>query len=347
MSDHDAAAAPRVTVFMPVYNRERTLRTAIDSVLGQTYRDFELLLIDDGSKDTSIEILRSYTDPRVRVVVHEHNQGIPKTRNHGLELARGELLAILDSDDIANPTRLARQVAFLDRNPDIAAVGSWLTKIDAQGRTRGILTRPTSPDDVRAHILFISCFKNPAMMARTAVLRQYRYREEFVYCQDIDLWARISEHHRLANIPRFLTRYRSGGESRRDEDLAARMKAMAARGQLSALGVRFDDRDLARHVQLRNIADLQPDADFVDWCEDWLQRLLARNRHTRSYPEPHLTIAATERWLLVAMRALACHSTPLRRILSAPLRRHAGACLAHYAGNSMRNLPPALASLVG
>ena len=104
MSDQDrATAAPRVTVFMPVHNRERTLREAIDSVLGQTYAHFELLLVDDGSKDSSVAIIRSYADPSVRLVVHERNQGIPKTRNHGLELARGEFLAILDSDDVENP----------------------------------------------------------------------------------------------------------------------------------------------------------------------------------------------------------------------------------------------------
>jgi glycosyltransferase involved in cell wall biosynthesis len=343
----ETAARPRVTVFMPVYNREQTLRAAIDSVLGQTYGDFELLLVDDGSKDTSVEIVRSYADPRVRLVVHEQNQGIPKTRNHGLELARGELLAILDSDDVANRKRLACQVEFLDRNPDIAAVGSWLTKIDARGRTRGFMVRPTHPDDVRAHILFVSCFKNPAMMARTDVLRRYGYREEFVYCQDIDLWGRISEQHRLANLPRFLTRYRSGGESRRDEALAVRMKTMAARGQLTTFGVRFDDEDLARHVKLRNVSGLAPDAEFVDWCEDWLVRLLERNARTRSYPEPHLTHAATERWLLVAMRALARRTVPLRRILRAPLRRHAAACLARQAGRAVRDAPPALASLVG
>jgi len=340
------ASRPRVTVFMPVYNREHTLRASIDSVLGQTYGDFELLLVDDASKDASVDIVRSYADPRVRLVVHEQNQGIPKTRNHGLELARGELLALLDSDDIANRTRLARQVEFLDRNPDIAAVGTWLTKIDARGRTRGFMVRPTHPDDVRAHILFVSCFKNPTMMARVEILRAFGYREEFVYCQDIDLWGRISERHRLANIPRFLTRYRSGGESRRDDALAFRLKMMAARGQLTTLGVRFDDEDLARHVRLRNVSRLKPDAEFIDWCEDWLARLLERNLRTRSYPEPHLTLAATERWLLVATRALAARTVPPRRILRAPLRRHAAACLARVAGRTVRDMPPALASLV-
>jgi hypothetical protein len=125
------------------------------------------------------------------------------------------------------------------------------------------------------------------------------------------------------------------------------MKMMAARGQLTTFGVRFDDEDLARHVKLRNVSGLVPDTEFVDWCEDWLVRLLEQNARTRSYPEPHLTLAATERWLLVAMRALARRTVPLRRILRAPLRRHAAACLARQAGRAVRDTPPALASLVG
>lgn len=345
MSDRRAFSAPRVTVFTPVYNRERTLRATIDSVLAQTYGDFELLLVDDGSKDTSVEIVRSYSDPRIRLVVHERNQGIPRTRNHGLELARGEFLAILDSDDVANPTRLAHQVAFLERHAEVAAVGSWLTKMDARGRTRGFMMRPTHPDDVRAHILFVSCFKNPAMMARTEILRRFGYRDEFVYCQDIDLWGRISEQHRLANLPRFLTRYRSGGESRRDEALAFRLKMLAARGMLTTFGIRFGDDELERHVRLRNVSGLEPGADFMDWLDDWLARILEQNARVRTYPEPHLTHAATERWLLVARRALACRSVPLRRIRQAPMQRHAAACIGHHALRALRDAPPALASL--
>jgi glycosyltransferase involved in cell wall biosynthesis len=344
MSGH---VSPRVTVFMPVYNREHTLREAIDSVLGQTYPNFELLLVDDGSSDGSLDIVHGYRDSRVRLVVHERNLGIPATRNHGLELARGELLALLDSDDVATPTRLRRQVDFLDRRPDVAAVGSWLTKIDASGRTRGFITRPTRPLEIRAHILFVSCFKNPAMMARTEILRRFGYREEFRYCQDIDLWARVSARHALANIPRFLTRYRSGGESRRDEDLALRLKMAAARYQLVDFGIDFDEEDLARHVQLRNVGTLRPDAEFVSWCEDWLQRILAHNARHPSFPEPHLAHAATERWLLVALRALATGSVPIRRLARGRFLRRAPGCVGRQTLFRLGDTPAALASLFG
>ena len=340
-----ATAAPRVTVFMPVYNRAHTVGQAIESVLGQTFRDFELLLVDDGSTDGSVELVRSYADPRIRLIVHERNQGIPRTRNHGLEEARGEYLAVLDSDDLAERTRLAHQVSYLDANRDVAAVGSWLKLMTKQGRIKGLLLRPTRPADVRAHILFVSCFKNPAMMARTDVLRRFGYREQFTYCQDIDLWARVSEVHALANIPRFLTRYRAGGESRRDEALAFRMKMMAARGQLETLGVSFDDRDLERHVLLRNVTEFSPDAEYLEWLDGWLERLSAANRRGPRYPEPELTFAAAERWLLVALRAVRTGSAALRHARRSPLRFQAARAAAHRANVGLRDLAPAAASL--
>lgn len=331
---------------MPVYNRERTLRTAIDSVLDQTFADFELLLVDDGSSDSSCEIVRSYRDRRIRLVVHEKNRGIPATRNHGLELARGEFLALLDSDDVAAPSRLHHQVRFLDRHPDVAAVGSWLRKIDAIGRFRGFIFRPTRPDEIRAQILFVSCLKNPAVMARTEVLRRFGYREEFRYCQDIDLWARVSCRHALANLPRFLTYYRSGGESRRDEDLAIRLKMAAARYQLLDFGIPFDEIDLERHVRLRNLSTARPDAEYVEWCEAWLARIIAHNARRPAYPEPYLTQAAAERWILVALRALAVRSVPAARLARGPLTFAAGRALLAKAGRRLPELPSALASLL-
>lgn len=331
---------------MPVFNREQTLRPAVESVLAQTYGDFELLIIDDGSTDASCDVVRSYPDPRVRLVVHERNRGIPATRNHGLEAARGEFLALLDSDDIAAKSRLERQVAFLDEHRDVAAVGSWLTKIDRAGRRKGWILRPTRTRDIRARILFVSCFKNPAMTARTEVMRRFGYREEFRYCQDIDLWARISTHHALANLPRFLTRYRSGGESRRDEGLAFRLKMLAARHQLEEFGIAFDENDLDSHVRLRNLARSKPDLAYLDWCEDWLDRILDRNSRARAFPEPELADAATERWLLVASRALKLGAAPLRRIGRDRWLKRAPAYLARRAAYGIRSLPPALASLL-
>jgi glycosyltransferase involved in cell wall biosynthesis len=312
---------PKATFFMPVYNRAHTIRESVDSVLAQTFEDFELLLIDDGSTDESVAIIESYDDPRIRLVRHEENQGIPKTRNDGLREARGEYLAILDSDDLAHPRRLEKQVRVLDENPRVAAVGSWLKKIDDTGRTTGVLLRPVGARRIRARIPFISCFKNPAMTARTALMREFGYREQFVYCQDIDMWARMSVEHEFANIPEFLTRYRTGGESRTDPPLSRRLKTVVIQDQMELLGVEFTQRDVERHFELRNPSGLRPDAEFLDWCKDWLARLIETNRTRGLYPEPEFSRAAAERWLLVAARGWRSGHRGFAPERSSPLRR--------------------------
>jgi glycosyltransferase involved in cell wall biosynthesis len=296
---------PRVTVFLPVYNRARLLPDAIESMLAQSFGDFELLIVDDGSTDGSSEVARSYADPRIRLVVSARNQGIPRTRNLGLELARGEYLANADSDDWSYPQRLARQVRFLDSHPAVAAVGSWALKTDASGtRSRGPLLRPTDARAIRGRILFATCFKNPTMLARTEVLREFGFRDQFVICSDIDLWSRISEKHALANLPEFLVRYRPGGTSHQPGAPGAEMRQMLARDMLTSFGVDFDESDVERHVALRNFSGLRPTRDYLEWAEQWLEGLARFNARSRWFPEPEFGRTAAERWLLLQLRAL-------------------------------------------
>src|SRR5262245_27160007 len=126
---------PKVSVVMPVYNREKYVGKAIESVLTQTFTNFELLVIDDGSTDRSRAIVQSYVDARIRLFCNDANEGIPKTRNKAIALARGEYIAFVDSDDWVYPERLAKQVAFLDRHGDYVAVGTWTDWMDDTGRS--------------------------------------------------------------------------------------------------------------------------------------------------------------------------------------------------------------------
>jgi glycosyltransferase involved in cell wall biosynthesis len=300
------APAPRVTVFVPVYNRAPVLRQALESVLAQRYADFELLVLDDGSCDGSVEVARELGDPRIRIEVHAHNQGIPATRNHGVALARGEYFAMADSDDVSHPQRLALQVDWLDAHPEVAALGSWALRTDASGRrVEAPLLRPTAPRELAGRVLFASVLKSPTVVARTAVLREHGYREELVLASDVDLWARISARHALANLPRFLVRYRAGGISHRDGAPRLAMRRLVLERLLAELAVSFEPADLDRHAQLRNLRGFRPDAAFLAWCESWLERLVAANARARRYPEPEFRRASAERALLVSVRAVA------------------------------------------
>jgi glycosyltransferase involved in cell wall biosynthesis len=299
---------PKVTVVIPVYNREKYVGIAIDSILSQTFSDFELLVIDDGSNDGSVEVVLSYNDPRIRLMRNNTNLGVATSRNKGVQLARGEYLAFLDSDDWGYPERLAKQTAFLDSHPDYAAVGSWIEWMSEEGHPSGRIKRkPTAPEEIAAWRLFQQGIENSASMARTVVLRAYRYREEFDVSEDFDLWARIAANHKLATLPEVLVRRRRHASQLTQEKAARaperRLAIYAA--QLHLLGVSFTDTDLNRHLLLRSMRKrgFRPDLNYLEWAETWLLQLRAANQRVGCYPEPAFSQLLGRFWLKVCWYA--------------------------------------------
>jgi len=299
---------PKVSVVIPVYNREKYVAVAIDSILSQTFSDFELLVVDDGSTDRTIDVVLSYSDPRIRLVRNNANRGVATTRNKGIQLARGEYLAFLDSDDWAYPKRLAKQIAFLDNHPDYAAVGSWIEWMSEEGRPSGRIKRkPTSPGEIAAWRLFQQGIENSASMARTDMLRAYRHREEFDICEDFELWARIAAHHKLATLPEVLVRRRMHAGQLTQQKAARtdgqRLAIYAA--QFHLLGISFTDTDLKRHLLLRSMRKrgFRPDLIYLEWAETWLLRLQAANQQAGYYPEPAFSQLLGRFWLKVCWYA--------------------------------------------
>jgi hypothetical protein len=210
------SSPPRVSVVLPVYNAERFVGEAIDSILGQTLADFELIVIDDGSTDDTPRILadRVSRDPRIRLIARE-NRGLTPTLNEGLEGARGPFVAIMNADDIALPERLERQVAFLDTHPAVAAVGSQTRLMLADGTPGPSVSLPQTPADVRRFLPKASPLAHPAVMFRRAAVVEVRgYRPQIEPAEDYDLWLRLADRHELANLPNVLLHYRvHGGQS--------------------------------------------------------------------------------------------------------------------------------------
>ena len=202
---------PKVTVLMAVYNGERYLREAIESILTQTFQDFEFLIINDSSTDSTREIICSYADPRIELVDNEHNIGLTKSLNKGWRLAKGELIARQDGDDISEPERLARQVAFLEENSEIALLGSWYKEIDEQGNFIRDCNLPCESISICWEILFYCPFVHSAVMFRKQTISEQIgfYDEAFSYAQDYDLWWRIARNLKVANISESLIRLRT------------------------------------------------------------------------------------------------------------------------------------------
>lgn len=204
-------APPVVTVIMPVRDGQRWLSEAIDSVLGQTFSDFELLVIDDGSTDNTPKILAGYQerDARARVIT-QGREGLARALNQGLAQAKGSLIARLDADDAALPERLRRQILYLDKHPETALLGTWAQVIDEQGRVmRRPLTPATGSDSLTRALARMNPFIHSSVMFRASVARELGgYRPAFEAAEDYDLWLRISEVSGIAILPEVLVRYR-------------------------------------------------------------------------------------------------------------------------------------------
>ncbi|TCM17367.1 glycosyl transferase family 2 [Novosphingobium sp. PhB165] len=204
---------PAISVAMSVYNSERYLADAIESVLVQSFGDFEFLIIDDGSHDRTPAIIREYAsrDSRIRPVIRE-NRGLIASLNEMLEAARAPLVARMDADDICRPDRFEKQIAFLAGHPDYGVVGSWSEDIGEHGEqlTRGGEDHPLTHDDILAAIETggqLICHP-AAMFRRDIVLAVGGYHAAFRHCEDLDLWLRLASVTRMGNIPERLVRYR-------------------------------------------------------------------------------------------------------------------------------------------
>lgn len=201
---------PKVTIFMTVYNGKQYLREAVESILAQTFDDFELLLLDDCSTDQSQEILMSFRDSRIRIVENKINLGRTPTLNAGLRLARGKYIAIQDQDDLSLPTRVEVQVDFLENHPEIGLVGSNTTLISADGRLQIHYDVPVDDVAIRWKIMLSNTFSHSSVMLRRDVLKynSLNYNENFKIAQDYGLWVDMLRYTQGANINQPLVKYR-------------------------------------------------------------------------------------------------------------------------------------------
>lgn len=205
---------PKITVLMPVFNGEKYINQAVDSILNQTSKDFEFLIINDGSSDNTAEILRNYNDHRIRIIHNEKNIGLTRSLNKGIKLSQGEYIARMDADDISLPTRLERQVKFLQENMKIALLGTFSHLIDDKGRIIGGLYKPTDYHIIKKDLKHINSFVHGSVMIRKEPLLTIgKYDVFFKRAQDYDLWLRLSQEHPVVNLPEYLYKHRIHNES--------------------------------------------------------------------------------------------------------------------------------------
>lgn len=219
------ATSPKVSVLLPVWQGEEHLRAAVESILNQTFKDFELLVIDDASADGSAEVIESYDDPRIRFFRNEANLGLTATLNRGLELARGEYVARMDQDDVSLPERLAKQVAFMDARPELAASGTWAREMDGEGRVTGE-RRMAVGEELKYGYWWPCPIIHPSAIIRKSLLGPLRYNPEVGHAADYDLWLSLKKRHALDNLPEYLLLYRVHGGSTSVRDSEPQLRSV-------------------------------------------------------------------------------------------------------------------------
>lgn len=203
-----ANKTPLVTIILPVFNAEKTLSVCIDSLLAQTYKNIELMILDDGSTDRSWDIVDSYSDTRLNKIQLENNQGLVSVLNLALSQASGRYIARMDADDIALPQRIEKQVMFLEANPDYGACGTAIYNFNNDHSS--YMRYPVEHEEIMTHLtLFERNICHPTVVMRASVIRNnnIHYREEFIHAEDYMLWVDISRYSKLYNLKTAYLKY--------------------------------------------------------------------------------------------------------------------------------------------
>ena len=199
---------PLVSIVMPAYNAQEFIAESIDSILNQTYQNFEFIIIDDGSEDKTAKIIEGYKDQRIKFISRP-NKGLSASCNEGIEISKGKYIARQDADDISEPHRLRKQVDFMERNPGIGLLGSNYTVIDKKSVPSITTDVFTAPDDLKLAEVFINQFGHGSVMLRKDVLPNPTYTNKYKISQDYDLWNRLSHEAMVANLKEPLYKWRS------------------------------------------------------------------------------------------------------------------------------------------
>ncbi|MBN8216027.1 MAG: glycosyltransferase [Spirochaetes bacterium] len=312
----------RVTVLMPVYNGGPYLRAAIQSIVDQTYTDWTLRVLDDASTDGSAAIARSFTDPRIQVLVNAPNRGLAGNLNQGLDLCQTEYLARMDQDDLSHPRRLEAQVAHLDAHPEVALLGTGLRTI---GSIRNRTVRLPDRDGYLKSQLFFHCaLAHPTLMFRMAAFRAHglRYDAAFEKCEDYDLWTRAAPLLGIGSLEDVLFTYRihQTNMSRVTGKIQTEKTERIRLRQLAALLPGATDAERSRHLDFCRAGRPWTPAD-LDLLEAWQCRLSEANRARGLFPPQDFDSVLAERWKDACRGATRAGLASLRRYRRGPFGR--------------------------
>lgn len=272
---------PAISVIMPVYNSEKYLHEAIESILNQTFKDFEFIIIDDASTDKSVKIIKSYTDKRIILIQKPVNTGYTESLNRGIGISKGEYIARMDSDDVSIDTRFEKQKTLMDNNPSIIACGSNYIILHTSKQS----DHPCNPDDLRINLLSGCYIAHPSVMFRrqTFIQNKIEYDVECEPAEDYNLWVRLSKLGELSNISEPLIKYRIHDSQISNTKALLQIK-QADKARLEMVSEIMNIKD--PHSQKIHLAIIKTQLDLevtLLEIENWIEDLKRSNFQLRVY----------------------------------------------------------------
>ncbi len=338
-----AVTRPRVSIVMPVHNEERYIRGAVESILHQSFSDWELIIVDDASTDTTPTILWDYSDNRIRVLCSGERGGdLGSVLNKGIEACRADLIARMDADDISYPRRLSEQLSFLDSHAAVGLVGCWAHEIDHEGRVVGMLSTPVSDPAIKWQLNYRNPLHHPSVLMRRSLLESVGgYDSSMRHAEDYDLFCRMGRVARIYSLDQILIAKRSHGVS-----------ASVAHGdEQTAIAVQIAGREMGPRLPFvpsalllaailkRRFSDRASVGQAADLMVS-LHRSMAREfRLTSRADRAELDAAACEAILALGRISTAegrCRSAQFRAFAVAPRTALGAALRVPFKGNDAR-----------
>lgn len=297
---------PALSIVMPVFNSGKYVSAAIRSILQQSFTDFELIIVEDGSTDESREIIASFDDKRIKLLQNERNMGIVYSRNRGLEIASGTYYAPFDADDVALPGKFHKQISFLKRNPAFGIVGCRAYHIDGSGNRLPSRWRlPASPGQIPPILLFRNYFVHSAVVMRRSALPGHGYISGYTWGEDYEMLTRIDLKWKMWNIPEYLVEYRITRESEIKNGLREISVCEAAilQNLYKKLEITLSDHQIELLLRLR---ESRPDFNHSQRqeIEKLFVQIFRQNQVHKIYNQFSLTRVLANRWLKARMNSL-------------------------------------------
>ena len=270
---------------MPVYNGEKHIESAIQSILTQSIAEIELIIIDDGSTDGSVKIINHIVDERVRLIENVENRGVAYSLNKGLAAVRGKYIARMDSDDIALPLRFEKQINYLEKHPGLSMCGSW---VRAFGEVNTVYKYPEANNEIKVAMLFYPCFAHPSVMwkRKDFVLNGFKYQVEPATAEDYDLWIKVAKKLEVANVPEILLEYRVDPQIKVSAYLKQQLDGDRSikKNLLAGLGVENVDNVVDDWMKISGTIDVEKSAQLVRFI-DLIEKVAWANFNIKKYDQ--------------------------------------------------------------